>query len=130
GQPGWGRSARAPSSETDAAAGRARPAAAPGTTARGPKAPGRARVRPRGRTGRGAPTRTSGVSSEVELDALGQRQRVGVVDGVGLAAHVGAPRVRTRLAATAGLLLAAEGAADLGAGGADVVVGDAAGRTR
>src|SRR5690606_18359323 len=64
--------------------------------------------------------------SEVELDALGQRQRVGVVDGVGLAPHVGLPRIRARLAATAGFLLAAEGAADLGAGGADVDVGDAA----
>src|SRR5690606_36414915 len=66
------------------------------------------------------------LSSEVELDALCQRQRVGVVDGVGLAAHVRAPRIRARLATAAGVLLAAEGAADLGAGGADVDVGDAA----
>src|SRR3546814_10705905 len=51
---------------------------------------------------------------QVELDALRQRQRVGVVDRVGLAAHVGAPRVRTRLAAATGFLLAAERAADLG----------------
>src|SRR3546814_19378571 len=62
---------------------------------------------------------------QVELDALRQRQRVGVVDRVGLAAHVGAPRVRTRLAAAAGFLLAAERAADLGAGGAEFDVGDA-----
>ena len=48
------------------------------------------------------------------------------VDGAGLAAHVGLPGVGARLAAAAGLLLAAEGAADLGARGADVDVGDAA----
>src|SRR3546814_17525176 len=63
---------------------------------------------------------------QVELDALRQRQRVGVVDRVGLAAHVGAPRVRTRLAAAAGFLPAAERPADLGPGGAAVDVGDAA----
>src|SRR3546814_16090316 len=39
---------------------------------------------------------------QVELDALRQRQRVGVVDRVGLAAHVGAQRGRTRLAAEIG----------------------------
>src|SRR5690606_12059806 len=65
-------------------------------------------------------------SSEVELDALRQRQRVRPVDGVGLPAHIGPPRIRARFPATAGFLLAAEGAADLGAGGADVDVGDAA----
>ena len=48
------------------------------------------------------------------------------VDGVGLAAHVGLPGVGAALAAAAGLLLAAEGAADLGAAGAGVDVGDAA----
>ena len=51
---------------------------------------------------------------------------IGVVDGVRGAAHVRLPRVRPRLAAAAGLLLAAERAADLRAGGADVDVGDAA----
>src|SRR5690606_32769336 len=69
------------------------------------------------------------VPSEVELDALGQRQRVGPVDGVGLAAHVGAPGVGAGLAAAAGFLLAAERAADLRTRGADVDVGDAAIRT-
>src|SRR3546814_17222299 len=44
--------------------------------------------------------------------------------------HVGPPCIRTRFAAAAGFLLATEGAADLGAGGADVDVGDAAVRTR
>jgi hypothetical protein len=48
------------------------------------------------------------------------------VDRVGLAAHVGLPGVGAGLAAAAGVLLAAEGAADLGAAGADVHVGDAA----
>src|SRR5690606_21036616 len=68
----------------------------------------------------------AGRALQVELDALCQRQCVGVVDRVGLAAHVGAPGIRTRLAATAGFLLAAERATDLGARGADVDVGDAA----
>src|SRR5688572_24194103 len=65
-------------------------------------------------------------SSEVELDALRQRQVVRIVDRVGLAAHVRLPRVGARLAAAAGFLLAAERAADLGAAGADVDVRDAA----
>src|SRR5690625_1507118 len=63
---------------------------------------------------------------QVELDALGERQVVGPVDGVGLPAHVRAPGVRAGFAAAAGVLLAAERAADLGAGGADIDVGDAA----
>ena len=61
-----------------------------------------------------------------EAHALGERQLVGVVDRVGRAAHVGAPGVRAGLPAAAGVLLAAERAADLGAGGADVDVDDAA----
>ena len=72
--------------------------------------------------------RRSGV--DVELHALGQRQGRAVVDRVGGAAHVGLPGVRAGLAAAAGLLLAAEGAADLGARGADIDVGDAAIRAR
>src|SRR6188472_671428 len=86
------------------------------------------------------PVRTDGDSSGVlpgecaalvdvldgELDALRQRQVLAVVDRAGLPAHVGLPGVGARLAAAAGFLLAAEGAADLGARGADVDVGDAA----
>jgi hypothetical protein len=49
-----------------------------------------------------------------------------VVDRVGRAAHVALPGVGAGLAAAAGLLLAAERAADLGARRADVDVGDAA----
>ena len=64
--------------------------------------------------------------ASTELDALGQRQRVGVVHGRGLPAHIGFPRIRAGLASAAGFLLAAEGAADFGAAGADVDVGDAA----
>jgi hypothetical protein len=63
-------------------------------------------------------------------DALGERQIVAVIDRVGLAPHVGAPAVRAALAPAAGLLLAAERAADLGARRADVDVGDAAIRAR
>src|SRR5882672_5391496 len=64
--------------------------------------------------------------SEIELDALRERQRVGVVDRVRLPAHVRPPCVRSRFAAAAGFLLAAECAADLGTGRADVDVRDAA----
>src|SRR3546814_9460630 len=58
-----------------------------------------------------------------ELDALRQRQRFGVVDGVGLSAHVHLPRIRARLAAATGFLFTTESATDLGAGGADIDVG-------
>src|ERR1700739_3704823 len=61
-----------------------------------------------------------------EAHALGQRQFGGVVDRVGGAPHVGLPRVGAGLPAAAGLLLAAERAADLGARRADVDVWDAA----
>ena len=61
-----------------------------------------------------------------ETDVLGECQAAGVVDGVGGRPHVGAPGVRAGFAAAAGLLLAAERATDLGAGGADVDVGDSA----
>ena len=61
-----------------------------------------------------------------ELDALGQRQVRGPVQRVGLASHVGLPGVGAGFAAAAGFLFAAERAADLGAAGADVDVGDAA----
>src|SRR5262252_5236136 len=67
---------------------------------------------------------TGGRSSEA--DALRERQRVRAVDGAGLPAHVGLPAVAARLAPAAGVLLAAEGAADLRAARADVHVGDAA----
>ena len=65
-------------------------------------------------------------TSHVEVHALREGQVTGVVDGVGGAAHVGPPGVGARLAAAAGLLLAAERAADLGTGRADVDVDDAA----
>src|SRR5688572_24504237 len=67
---------------------------------------------------------------DVEGHALGQRQGGGVFDGVGGAAHVGLPAVGAGLAPAAGLLLAAEGAADLSAARTDVDVGDAAVRAR
>ncbi|MNT77148.1 hypothetical protein D3C72_2162290 [compost metagenome] len=61
-----------------------------------------------------------------ELDPLRQRQVARVVDGVGRAAHVIAPGVGTRFAAAARFFFATERAADLGAGRADVDVGNAA----
>ena len=63
---------------------------------------------------------------DLELDALRERQLAAPVDRVGLAAHVGLPGIRAGLASAAGVLLAAERAADLRAGGAEVDVGDAA----
>src|SRR5581483_493453 len=77
-----------------------------------------------------AATRVGDVILELELDALRKRQRIGVVDRVRLAAHVGLPGVGARLAAAAGFLLAAERTADLGAARADVDVRDAAIGTR
>src|SRR5690606_10598897 len=68
----------------------------------------------------------AGNRSELEPDTLRQGQLPGVVDSRGLAPHVPLPGVGAALAPAAGVLLAAEGAADLGAGGADVDVGDAA----
>src|SRR4051794_12588793 len=70
------------------------------------------------------PTQNRGWSAE--LDALGEGEVVGVVDGVGGPAHVCLPRVTAALTAAAGGLLAAERSADLGATGTDVDVGDAA----
>src|SRR5690606_13309871 len=61
-----------------------------------------------------------------ELDALRERQFARIIDGVGGAPHVVLPGIRAGLAAAAGFFLAAERAADLGARGADVDVGDAA----
>ena len=68
----------------------------------------------------------AGSGADFEIDALRERQLLAPVDRVGLAAHVRLPGVRARLAAAAGVLLAAERAADLGAGRADVDVRDAA----
>ena len=61
-----------------------------------------------------------------ELDSLSQRQVLPPVDGIRLAAHVIFPSIRTRFAATTGLLFAAECTADLRAGRADVDIGDTA----
>src|SRR5262249_56407744 len=55
-------------------------------------------------------------SPDIERDALGERQLGAVVYRVGGAAHVGLPGIGAGLAAAAGLLLAAERAADLGTG--------------
>ncbi|KPW59959.1 Uncharacterized protein ALO80_05928 [Pseudomonas caricapapayae] len=60
----------------------------------------------------------------VENDALGQWQLAGIVDGVGLPPHVGAPRIGAGFAATAGVLLAAKRTADFCTAGADIDVGD------
>src|SRR5688572_29757087 len=61
-----------------------------------------------------------------ELHTLSQRQVAAVVQRTGLPPHVGLPGIAAGLAAAAGFLLAAERAADLGAAGADVDVGNAA----
>src|SRR5450432_1315200 len=66
------------------------------------------------------------VISEVEFDALRQRQCVGIVYRIGLPAHVGFPRIGTGFAAAAGFLLAAKSATDFRAAGADIDVGNSA----
>src|SRR5215831_8567668 len=63
---------------------------------------------------------------DTEFDSLGEWQGVGIVDGRGLPAHIGLPGVRAAFTSAASLLLATEGAADFGAGGTDVHIGDAA----
>src|SRR3954468_3842825 len=72
------------------------------------------------------PFATSSRCPRVEFDALRQGEGVAVVDGAGLAAHVGFPGVGARLAAAARRLLAPEGTADLGTRGTDVDVSDPA----
>src|SRR5699024_4116692 len=96
--------------------------AAGGRYGRRPAAGGRYGRRPAagGRRGRGSE----------ELDALRQRQLAGVVDRVRGLPHIGLPRVGAGFASAAGLLLSAEGTADLRSRGADVDVGDAAVRPR
>src|SRR5688572_19364573 len=64
--------------------------------------------------------------SDIEADALRERQVAAVVYRVGGAPHVSLPGVGARLAAAAGLFLAAERAADLRAARPDVDVDDAA----
>src|ERR1043165_6540773 len=66
--------------------------------------------------------RTVAIPSHIKPDPLRQRQVRGVVHRVGRPPHVGLPRVAAGFAAAAGELLAAEGAADLRAAGADVDV--------
>src|ERR1017187_6806366 len=93
-----------------------------------PFPPANARECPSGnccpRADKGRPTQPA--PSELEFDALRQGQLAGPIERVSLAAHVGLPGVAARFASAAGLLLAAEGAADFGAAGADVDIGDAA----
>src|SRR5712672_2542693 len=67
---------------------------------------------------------------DIEPHALGQRQLGSIAYRVGGPAHVGLPAVGARLAPPSGLFFAAECAADLGAGGSDVDIGDAAVRSR
>ncbi|QTK81409.1 Hypothetical protein AT6N2_L0496 [Agrobacterium tumefaciens] len=63
---------------------------------------------------------------DIEGNALRQRQRLGVVDGVGRAAHIGLPGIRTGFTSTPGFLLTAECAADFSTRGTDIDIGDAA----
>src|ERR1700749_4750591 len=65
-------------------------------------------------------------SLNCELDALCERECVGGVDGRGLAAHVGAPRIRTAFASAAGFLPPAKRTPVFRTARPDVHVGDAA----
>src|SRR3981081_2503499 len=67
---------------------------------------------------------------DIEPHALRKRQLFSIAYRVGGPAHVGLPAVGARFAPSPGFFFAAEGAADLGSGGSDVDVGDAAVRSR
>ena len=56
--------------------------------------------------------------SEIEFNALCQRQLGAPVQGVGLATHVGSPGVAARLSASTRVFLTSEGSADLSTAGA------------
>src|SRR5690606_24246525 len=62
----------------------------------------------------------------VKFHALCQRQRTGIIDGCGHAAHVIFPAIAARNAATTRDLFTAKGPANFCAAGADVDIGDAA----
>src|SRR6478752_2837048 len=66
------------------------------------------------------------IRPHIELDTLRQRQVAGIVDCVRRPAHIRLPSVGSGLAAAAGVLLAAEGSAYLGATRADIDIGDTA----
>src|SRR4051794_25828241 len=65
-------------------------------------------------------------SSNIKRDPLRQRQFLRVIPRVCRSSHVSLPRIGSRLSSPARILLTAEGAADFGAAGADVDVGDSA----
>src|ERR1700704_4875454 len=67
---------------------------------------------------------------DIEPHALRKRQLGSIAYRVGGPAHVGLPAVGACLPPSSGLFFAAECAADLGAGGSDVDIGDAAVRSR
>lgn len=60
--------------------------------------------------------------SNIKLNSLSQWQGRAMVDRAGRAAHVLLPGVAAGFATTTGLFLATEGAADFGAGGADIAI--------
>jgi len=66
----------------------------------------------------------------IKLHALGQRQFCRIIHRLGLAAHIGLPRIRAALAPAAGFFLAAKGAADFRARRANIHIGNAAIRAR
>ena len=57
------------------------------------------------------------VNSDIEPDALRQRQFARVIDGVGGASHISFPAVGAGFASSTGFFFTTERAADLGAGG-------------
>ena len=63
---------------------------------------------------------------QMKLYSLREREIGRPVDGGGLAAHVGLPGIAAGFAAATGFLFAAESAADFGAAGSDINIGDAA----
>jgi hypothetical protein len=63
---------------------------------------------------------------DVEADALGERKFKTEIDRAGDAPHVALPHVRARLAPTSCFFLAAECAANLGAGRSNIDINDPA----
>src|SRR6266568_226116 len=61
-----------------------------------------------------------------KVDALGQRQVAGIIDGVGLTAHIILPAIAAAFPSSAAFLLASKRPAYLGSAGAAVDIGDAA----
>jgi hypothetical protein len=69
-------------------------------------------------------TSSSTPPARLKPDPLGQGQFSSPIDGIGLAAHIGLPGIRTRLASAARLFLTTEGPANLRTRGPHIDIRD------